>query len=513
MEIARLARPRVLLPAAVLLAAIGVGAWRLAAGTATSDGPTPVIVGSDPVGRPIPSGFVGLSLEFPAVTGYAGPDPAAINPLFVQLVRNLTPGQRPVLRIGGDSTDSTWWPVPGVTPPPGVSHALTAGWLSTTRALAAALGARLILGVNLAAGDPRIAAAEARAFLQGIGPNYIEALEIGNEPDLYGRDPWYRAAGAGAVFSRPRSYSLSAFIDQFTRWRLALPDYPLAGPAFAWLGWMNDLERFVTAEPAVTVVTFHRYPLRRCNQSADSPLYGSIPNLLSDFSSSGLARPVAAYAAVAHAHGLSFRVDELNSISCHGRAGVSDTFASALWALNTLFSFARSGVDGVNIHTFPGAAYQLFAFQQAGGHWTATVEPEYYGLQMFAQAAPPGSRLLATQTPGGPVKTWATISPDGTTRVVLINDDASRARTVTVRPPSTAGVAAFESLLAPGPAARTGATLDGQSYGAQTHTGRLATPSRRYLLSNGGRYVVDMPAASAAMLTLVPGVAAGPSVG
>ena len=64
----------------------------------------------------IPGGFVGLSLEYPAVAAYAGTDPSAVNPVFLQLIRNLNPGQLPVLRIGGDSTDWTWWPVVGDEP-------------------------------------------------------------------------------------------------------------------------------------------------------------------------------------------------------------------------------------------------------------------------------------------------------------------------------------------------------------------------------------------------------------
>ena len=63
------------------------------------------------IGGPIQPGFVGLSLEYPAVPSYAGTAPDAPNPVFGQLIRDLAPGQSPVLRIGGDSTDHTWWPV------------------------------------------------------------------------------------------------------------------------------------------------------------------------------------------------------------------------------------------------------------------------------------------------------------------------------------------------------------------------------------------------------------------
>ena len=87
-------------------------------------------------------GFLGLSLEYKAIHQYTGRNPLAINPVLVELLRELAPGQSPVIRIGGDSTDQSWWPIRGVIPPGGVSYALTNGWLRTTRALAADLDAR-----------------------------------------------------------------------------------------------------------------------------------------------------------------------------------------------------------------------------------------------------------------------------------------------------------------------------------------------------------------------------------
>ena len=53
----------------------------------------------------MPPGFVGVSLEYSALHLYTGRDPNAINPVLVQLLRNLAPGQSPVLRIGGNSSD------------------------------------------------------------------------------------------------------------------------------------------------------------------------------------------------------------------------------------------------------------------------------------------------------------------------------------------------------------------------------------------------------------------------
>jgi hypothetical protein len=144
-------------------------------------------------GRAIPPGFVGLSLEFTALERYAGQDPQAVNPVLVQLIRNLAPNQAPELRIGGDSTDWTWWPTSSVPRPPGIRYTLGDRWLRVTAALSRAAGAHLVLGIDLEADSGALAAAEANTLVAGIGGASVKALELGNEPELYGTFGWYRA--------------------------------------------------------------------------------------------------------------------------------------------------------------------------------------------------------------------------------------------------------------------------------------------------------------------------------
>ena len=459
------------------------------------------------VGRPIPAGFLGLSLEYGTVPAYAGTDPHAINPVLVQLIRNLVPGQRPVLRIGGDSTDWTWWPVASMPRPPGVTLDLSPGWLATVRALAEQARARLILGVNLEADIPAIAAVEARALLDGIGRQYVAALEIGNEPELYGLLPWYRGPGGQGVLGRSPSYDMQAYTEEFSRFRSALPQVPLMGPATGWFSWLSNAAQLLAAEPRLGAVTFHVYPLNSMNP--DSPLYPTVPHLLASDASRRPLRVLEPDVALAHSHHAAFRIDEMNSVCCGGKVGVSDTFASALWALDALFNAASAGVDGVNIHTHDRTANKLFVFNKLNGHWVAMVHPVYYGLLMFARAALPGAHLLQVAGANSDqIRSWATLASDGRTRLVLINDSLAQSHTVVVRvpAPAPAGRAVLERLHAPSPYASSGITLAGQSFGSQTATGALTgAVASSSLMPSGGHYTVTLPAASAAMLTIPRG--------
>ena len=451
----------------------------------------------------IPRGFLGLSLEYRAIEAYAGSDPSAINPVLEQLISNLSPGQAPRIRIGGDSTDWTWWPVPHMRQPPGVSYTITNRWIAVTRALASALGARLILGINLEADSAPLATAEARALSDGIGARAISALEPGNEPELYRSWGWYCSSAGRPVTGRPSSYDFPAFVRDFSKITTAIPrDLPLAGPTVGIHTWFPDLAQFLAADSRVRVVTLHRYPLQNF-VSTTSPVYPSIGNLLSDAASRGLADSIAPYVRVAHARHLPLRIDEMNTVSAGLAPGVADSFASALWIVHALFEMARVGVDGVNIHTFPRATYELFHFWRTQGRWQGLVSPEYYGMLMFAQAAPLGSRLLTSFTgTGDTVKAWATYTPDLTVRVVLINDHPYP-QTVLLQAAGHAAPATLERLLAPSIHSVQGVTLGGQSFGPQTATGLLAGQSTDSAVSPANhKYLVRLPPRSAAMLTI-----------
>ncbi len=453
-------------------------------------------------GRPVPAEFLGLSMEYTSLERYAGQNPAAINPILVQLIRNLSPGQSPVLRIGGDSTDRTWWPEAGVSTPPGIRFTLDQRWLEVARALTQAVNARLILGINLEADSPMLAQTEANALISGIGSRSIRVLEPGNEPELYGIFAWYRAADGTRVMGRTGGWDYSAFASDYRNLAAALPALPLAGPTFGNLAWTPNLNAFLSGQSRLGLATLHRYPLQRCFIKPSSPRYATVSNLLSAGASTGLAHRFAGFAAIAHAHHLPLRIDEFNTVSCGAVKSVSRSFASALWAVDALFELVHAGVDGVNVQTFPGAGYDLFTFRDSGGHWHAMVWPEYYGLLLFARAAPPGSHLVpvAGARPTT-LKAWATASGDGSVRVVLINKDPSRAHVVAIRVPGALGSAMLTRLQAPDVHARAGVTLGGHGFGAETDSGTLSSDGER-VGAAAGRYTIAVPAGTAALLTI-----------
>jgi hypothetical protein len=493
-----------------MLAIIALAAAFAAVRLTATDRPVPpnarvITISSATRGRPVQAGFVGFSFEYPAVIAYAGGNPRAVNPVLVQLIRNLAPRQSPELRIGGDSADAAWWPVAHDAAPSGIRFSITRRWLAVTAALARATGARMMLGIDFEADSRALARAEARAIVAGIGQRRIEALELGNEPELYSSFAYFHAPDGRKVPGRPRGYDPAAFVRDYTRIASALPPVPLGGPAIGAPGWMHQLPAFLAAEPRVGVVTLHRYPLQRCYTPKRSPQYPTIAHLLAPSSSAGLANSVARYARLAHAHHVPLRIDEMNSVSCAGKRGVSDVFASALWWLDALFGMARVGVDGINLHTFPGGIYQPFTFKRVHGRWQAFVEPEYYGLMMFAQAAPPGSRLLRLSGGTKSLRVWATRAPDGRIRVVVINDSPSQTEQLAIKAPSGAGSATLERLEAPGLGAHHHVTLGGQSFGTNTTTGLLAGPQRVEWIAPIGRdYVVTVAPATAALLTIAP---------
>jgi hypothetical protein len=461
----------------------------------------------------VPRSFFGLSTEYWSLPLYERHVALFNRALSLLRVRG---GGPLILRIGGDSADHAFWR-PTFHRLPWWAFKLTPAWVRQTSALVRGQRMRLILDLNLVTDSPRVAARWARAAESNFPRRSIVAFEIGNEPDLYAH--WYWLASIGrtrlAANILPRALSAGIYSRDFQVYAQMLariaPGVPLAGPALANpkrdAGWLTSL--LASPHSGLGIVTVHRYPYSAC-VSSRSPHYPTIPRLLSESASAGIARSVEKAVSLAHGAGLPLRLTEMNSVTCSGTPGVSDTFATALWAPDVLFELLHAAVDGVNIHLRANTINAPFALNSYG----LTARPLYYGLILFARALGPDATLVRSHLHAKPslhLKAWAVRLRGGLLHVLLI-DKGSHPTRVQMRLPAR-GPATVERLLAPSVSSRSGVTLAGRHLDAAARW-----EGRRDLdtLTPGSRgYQLTIPARSAALLSvrLRPGALNGPVSG
>jgi len=506
---------------AALASAIAVSGFAQAAngagGGARAGASIQVSISRAPITRPLPDNFLGLALEFRTVPQWSVDANGHVNPLLIQLLDGLDPTGRPVLRIGGESTDHSWWPASGIPKPLGITYDLTPSWAQAALTLARATDAELLIGLNLESDRPRIPEIEAQQLLGALGRRYIAAFQIGNEPNLYPFMAWYRVLGGHRipwfrqdgtpVFSRGAGYGPAQFASEFARTLRVIPPLPITGPETSGTPWLQSFADLLGGRSRIRMLTSHAYGLNECVTDRTSPSYPSVPHLLSLTASRTLLGGLTQFVPLAHRFGRAYRIDEMGPVTCDGRPGVSNTMAAALWVLDSLFAVASEGVNGVNLHTYPNNSNGLFDFSNAGTTWSATVHPIYYGALMFSRAAPAGSRLLRVVAGTQSVlRAWATLGRDRRVRVVLINDSLRHPVTATVSSPGgfRAGSATVERLTAPSAYATGAVALGQRMFPTPTTTGVLAPPALETARSHGGVYRIQLPSSSAALVTIVP---------
>ena len=464
-----------------------------------------VTVASGAGQAPVPLSFMGLSTEYWALPLWAHDMPLLERALSLVRVRGDGPF---LLRIGGDSADHSIWD-PSAAPMPAWAFTLAPSWLRQARALVRRLGTRIILDLNLITDTPAAAAQWARAAQAGLPRHSIVAFEVGNEPDIYSRADWSAVIAGRRLGERglpaptlPGGLTAADYVRDFHAYARALdevaPHVTLAGPALAnpihhtrWLPALID-----GARRSLGLVTIHRYPYTGCPGRRGTPSYATIGRVLSPAASTGLAAALRPLVDDAHDAGLPLRLTELNSVNCGGRAGVSDSFATALWAPDALFALMRAGVDGVNLHVRADAVNGAFALGPAG----LQARPLLYGVILFARALGPRARLVTVRVRAPravALSAWAVRAGRDTLNVVLI-DKGRRSARVALRLPAE-GRAHVQRLLAPSVRSQTGITLGGRQIGLD---GRWQGPvAIQTVAPRGGAYVLDVRSMSAALLT------------
>ena len=446
--------------------AVAAATLALPATSAVARGATPVVAKLTSTGISVPRSFFGLSVEQNELPIYEN-----TGVLFDRFLAMLRPrdGSRFLVRLGGTSADDAYWNAALPRHAPSWLFELNNSWLNSVSALVRRDRLSILLDLNLAVHSPTMATEFASAVHHALSKGALVGVSAGDEPDLFNHQEALTIERTATSFPTarnwPETYGPSEYRSDYQKYAraltAALPGVPLYGPETASNApnMLQDVMQLRRFRP--DVITEHRYPLSLCWKPS-SAFYPTLPRLLG--AGGGLAASLRSVLAIAGSYGVPLRVTEMNSISCGGQPGVADTFATALWAPNALFSLMRAGVIGVNWHIRPNLLNAPFHIGPKG----IIPFPELYGLALFQEMLGPRGELFHVTTPpfdADQVRAWAVGSTLGL-RVLLVNNGSRPAdvHLETGNPARPQG--RILVLRAPGPWAHTGITLAGRWIGA-----------------------------------------------
>ncbi|MEJ8676307.1 hypothetical protein [Chromobacterium amazonense] len=422
-------------------------------------------------GALLDSNYAGLSYEKTRINLFNPGNTNLIN-LFQLLGNNI-------LRLGGNTTDETSLngQIPGTT-------AINQSQLSNLATFLQATGWKVLYGINLAGSNqtpnPTNARQEAQAVATTLGSSLL-GFEIGNEPDLYVSDQNYRAPGWGYSNFLSEWYSLANTI------KTAAPGIPLTGPASA-----HNYQQFTNpfahdAANSISTLTHHYYIA-----NGQDPASTISKMLQPDLNLTKILQSVTQSAAAAS---IGFRMAECNSFYDGGSAGVSNSYASALWVLDYLFTCAMSQCQGVNLH---GGGGSLYSALTDNGTTITSVNPLFYGIMLFSLAAQGRAYHvdLSVNDPSANFSAYGVSRNDGGQNILIINKDSSRASQTTVQFASNIRNVRQWTLSGPSLNSLTGTQLNGTPISISGSWSN--TPSS--LTTNSGSLAINIPPISAILL-------------
>lgn len=443
--------------------------------------------------------FLGLSIESAQL---AHPEFFSVqNTDYAGYLSALKPNG--VLRIGGNTSGYAFWTphhlraanggsaVPESVAPDKGSRPLaftqtTPQAIRNLREFLDLIQWRCIYGLNFAKGTPEQAAEEAAAVSAILGDRLI-CFQFGNEVDNFAKKGL-----------RPVGYDYSAFAVEWANFYQAVsvrvPNVKVAGPDSALTGaWIREFAGQFGKE--VTLLTTHYYAegppnnpsmtIERLLNSTNPRWDPGIPNVRE---------------AMAESH-LPYRLTETNSCFHGGKPGVSNTFASSLWALDLMFQVVLLGGKGINFHGGGYGWYTPIAGTMKDGF---VARPEYYAMLLFSQLL--GSRVVSSHldaleaaTGSSPALVCHALqNASGKLQAVVINKSATASFNMTVQASAAAERILIQRLIAPSLEDQADVTFAGAPVGMR---GTWRAERIEHVNLKNGAAICFIPAASAALLT------------
>jgi len=432
-----------------------------------------VTVNQNQPGNAIPATFEGLSFETQILT--ANPGFLNVNnAVLIQLIKNLGPG---LLRIGGGTSDEVYWSENMYTGST-TADSLTTSDIDRLSAFSKAIGWQVLFGLNLGSNDAASASNEALYVNNSLGDN-LYAFQSGNEPDVFNYG------------MRPPTYNYSGYQVEWETYlsavRNAVPQAPFAGPDVAYnTDWITafagnesknvkllDGHYYLTGpatDPSITYQTILAYSTK-------------LPNYLLSLKNASAQ------------YNLPYRITESNNIYGGGKKGVSDVFASALWALDFMWTVAENNGVGINFHGGDGLHYSPVLVQNG----VLVASPEYYAMLAFKYGSTGGTIIPASISNPDYCSAYACAKADGTYTFTLINKDEKNNYSFNIQLNKTASVIQVARLTAPSVTATTGTTFAGAMVNAD---GTFETKTTEQYSVSGKSFIVNLLPGSAAVVTV-----------
>ncbi len=454
--------------------------------------PVSLVVSNAP-GYAIPDDFCGLSFGAVAeLPGHGGVPGRFFSPTNTELITLFQNSGLHNLRLGGSTVEGLHAAVP--------SHAD----IDSVFGFARAAGVRVIYSLPLLNGNRATDAATAQYIWRRYRPLLV-CFAIGNEPDIkrYHYPPF--GTGTDPVMTNYASY-LAAWKEFAAAVTNAVPEATFAGPDAAGRVWAPLFARDENRSGRVVLITQHFYVGGRpyIGEGPQTiPVARAIDNMLST-------NWVAArYPSIYHqtlvpvmAAGLPYRMTESNDY-LKGIANASDSFASALWALDYLHWWAAHGCSGVNFHNTEWLKTDTVYFDALSR--SCLINPKACGIRAFDLGGHGCVEPVTVSNPSGLDLTAYAVGSTASLFVTIINKEhgaGARDAVVTILPRGFAAKSvSVMFLLAPhGDAGATnGITLGGAVITNHTVWRGKWTPLK---LDQPGQCVVNVPAAAAAILKI-----------
>ena len=287
--------------------------------------PVSVTIDSQTPGAEIPADFPGLSFEMQRVLADTNG-----NHFFSAKNKNLVATLKTLgiknLRVGGNTADRPTLPVPAEAD------------VDNLFAFAKAADLKVIYTLRLNHGEVD-AAVKMANYISRKYKKELDCFAIGNEPNVFSTNY--------AVYIAEWKY----FAAQIT--------VPKNSPAAKFCGpsvspghekWSAQFANELAGGGQLKFISQHDYPGGDARKFATNAI-GARETILSADMEKHYAKFAANFVPTVISNGLAFRFEEANSLYDGGALDASDTFASALWALNYQWWWANQGMSGINFHT------------------------------------------------------------------------------------------------------------------------------------------------------------------